>query len=795
MDRSRAQSAATEKKRPLRVMSSILPASLYALGGYLSGACALPFGAYPFGIALLAASDKNAIFIFMGLVGASLTLFKESSAAIFVGVYSALLLLRILVRLTVDAKYPRSEGKRTLGELAATLFSEQAGYRVCEAAIGAFALSLSFLIGGGFLYYDLFGLILSSVVAPLATYVLYGYFTHKKQSRASAYRRDLGFAALAAICVYAAAPLKIYGVSLAVAGGMLLVLCVCRSRGFVSGLLLSVAVGLAYSPTMSPIFIACALSYGIFIKISTTLICVSSLFSALGYAFYVSGIHALDGVVGGAITAALLFAVTEKLSGLQLSSQESQQSARISCRVLDESELDSVRLFDMNRRMASISEGFARLSDLFEEMKIKFPRNAELKGICEQAFETSCVGCAEYSRCRSNGHVSRHTQRLSARLDEKGSLSVNDFDAELSARCGRLPDIIDEINYNFDIRFRRTELRESEYRLFSEDRNYSYRALSSMLGKSMENDSAEYVPDLSASALLCEKLDALKIGIFGVLVYGARRKRVYIKGSDRKALECACEQICELVRDRLGIELDAESVQSRRSGKSAEGSIELWEKVRFSVSCVTQSSAAGEQSFCGDSLALFENSEGRFFAALSDGMGSGRDAALMSELTTGFIKNMLSSGSMDREILAMLNSFLQSRYDSSAGECSATLDLMELDEVTGRATFFKCGAAPTYIYRNGSLFKLRSRTLPLGILAQTDARVLDFELNDGDVVVMISDGVTGGKEECPYLFDLLRQNIDSAGSARTADLIMKYAKGNGSDDDITVAVMRITRCA
>ncbi len=795
MDRSHAQSTANENKRSAKLVLNILPAALYALGGYLTGACALPFGAYPFGIALLAASDKNAIFVFPGLVGAALTRFEGSSSAIFVGIYSALLLLRILVRLTVDARYPRSEGRRTLGELTATFFSEHVGYRVCEAALGSFALSLSFLIGGGFLYYDLFGLILSVITAPLATYVIYGYFTHNTQSQAAIYRRDLGFAALAAICVYAASPMKIYGVSLAVAGGMLLVLCVCRSRGFVTGLLLSVAVGLAYSPTMSPIFIACALSYGIFMKISNALICASSLFAALGYAFYVSGIHALDGIVGGAITASLLFSVILKLASREPSVQKEERTEQAHCRVLEENELDSVRLFDMNRRMASMSEGFARLSDLFEEMKIKFPRKTELNVICEQAFKASCVGCAEYSRCRSNGYISQHTQKLSARLDEKGSLCADDFDTELFERCGRLPDIIDEINYNFDIRFRRAENRESEYDLFSDDRNSSYRALSSMLGKSMENDSEEYVPDLSASAMLCEHLDALGIGIFGVLVYGARRKRLYIKGNDRKALEAACEQICELVRERLKIDLDAATVRARRSGKGNEGSIELWERIRFSVCCVTQSSAAGDESFCGDSLSLFENTEGRFFAALSDGMGSGRDAALMSELTTGFIKNMLNSGSMNREILAMLNSFLQNRYDSSAGECSATLDLMEFDEVSGRATFFKCGAAPTYVYRSGSLFKLRSRTMPLGILTETDARVLDFELNDGDVVVMISDGVTGGKEECPYLFDLLRQNIDSAGSARTADLIMKYAKGHGSDDDITVAVMRVTRCA
>lgn len=792
MDRSHTETATTEKYRPSKVLAQVIPALLYALCGYLSGICALPFGAYPFGVALLAAADRNAVFVFIGLVGAAILQFESGTAAVFIGIYTVLLLLRILVRLTVDSPFRRADGKRSLSELFSTLFSEQVGYRVCAAALAAFGLSLSFLIGGGFLYYDLFGLLLSVSLAPLAAYILYGYFGTDAQSRS--YRSDIGFAALAVICTYSAASLNIYGVSIAVAGGILLVLCVCRKRGFVRGLILSVALGIAYSPVMCPIFVISALCYGVFMKISTTLVAMSCLFASLGYAFYIRGIYALDGEAGGIITACLLFTVIVKLSSFEKET-DAAKDARLRCGVLEEGELDSVRLFDMNRRMAAMSEGFARLSDLFEEMKLKFPRKAELKRICEQAFETSCTGCADHSRCRESGPISQEVQRLSSVLDENGSVGVGDFGGELAFRCGRLPDIIDEINYNYDVRFRRGESRECEFDFFSDDRNYSYKALSSLLGQSMERDSAEYIPDLSASALLCEPLEALDVGIFGVLVYGARRKRVYIKGKDRRVLEAACEQIVQVVLEHTGIELDAESVVVRRSGRTDEGSIELWEKKKFELSCVTQNLAASEESFCGDSLALFENSEGRFFAVLSDGMGAGRDAALMSELATGFVKNMLTFGGMNREILAMLNSFLQNRYDSSANECSATLDLMEFDEVSGRATFFKCGAAPTYVYRNDSLFKLRSRTMPLGILSETDARVLDFELNDGDVVVMMSDGVTGGKEECPYLFDLLRQNIDSAGSARTAELIMKYAKCNGSNDDITVAVMRVNRCS
>ena len=56
---------------------------------------------------------------------------------------------------------------------------------------------------------------------------------------------------------------------------------------------------------------------------------------------------------------------------------------------------------------------------------------------------------------------------------------------------------------------------------------------------------------------------------------------------------------------------------------------------------------------------------------------------------------------------------------------------------------------------------------------------------------MVSDGVTGTGEECPWLFDLLRQNISRGDTERTAELIVKYAIGHGSEDDVSVIVMRV----
>ena len=116
---------------------------------------------------------------------------------------------------------------------------------------------------------------------------------------------------------------------------------------------------------------------------------------------------------------------------------------------------------------------------------------------------------------------------------------------------------------------------------------------------------------------------------------------------------------------------------------------------------------------------------------------------------------------------------------------------MELDTLSGAATFYKSGASPTYVFRNGNLFKLRARSAPLGILRGTSARKVSFDVNVGDLLVMVSDGVTGGREECPRLFDTVRALSGTSSAEDVADAVVKYAGSEASSDDISVIAIRI----
>ena len=155
-----------------------------------------------------------------------------------------------------------------------------------------------------------------------------------------------------------------------------------------------------------------------------------------------------------------------------------------------------------------------------------------------------------------------------------------------------------------------------------------------------------------------------------------------------------------------------------------------------------------------------------------------------------FLEKMLSAGSSAALSIRMLDGYLHAKNTGTGGECSATVDLMELDLMDGRAVFAKSGAAPTYVVRDGTVYKLRSRSLPLGILKNTSPELLKFRMNPGDVVVMVSDGITRGQDECPWLIDLLSSPMPRSMDKLRHDIIRR-ALHAGSEDDLSAIAIRV----
>lgn len=193
----------------------------------------------------------------------------------------------------------------------------------------------------------------------------------------------------------------------------------------------------------------------------------------------------------------------------------------------------------------------------------------------------------------------------------------------------------------------------------------------------------------------------------------------------------------------------------------------------------------------GDNFSFFETKTGYYMAVLSDGMGSGEKACADSEIVVDMAEKLMDAGFSVETTVRMINDALLAGAENSN---MSTLDFCGVDLYEGMATFVKIGSACTFIKNKENVEKLKSTSLPLGVFHKQDIEVLERRVDDGDYIIMLSDGVmdcVSREKGEDYLEELISQ-IGCERPNEIAGCIMKYvlnlSKGR-IRDDMTVLVM------
>ena len=198
----------------------------------------------------------------------------------------------------------------------------------------------------------------------------------------------------------------------------------------------------------------------------------------------------------------------------------------------------------------------------------------------------------------------------------------------------------------------------------------------------------------------------------------------------------------------------------------------------------------------GDSSLQIKLDDGKYLLALSDGMGSGPEAMKSSKIAIKMLERLLTAGFEKDVSLQLINSTLSANTDE---DMYATLDIEILDLFNGNMEFIKNSACPTYVKRGRDVQLLKSMSLPTGILNDVDLVVYDYDLQDGDILVMCTDGVIDSNKE--YLnkqlwLKYLLEDMETNDAQKIADIIISEAIDNDfgkQKDDMTVIVARITK--
>jgi len=129
---------------------------------------------------------------------------------------------------------------------------------------------------------------------------------------------------------------------------------------------------------------------------------------------------------------------------------------------------------------------------------------------------------------------------------------------------------------------------------------------------------------------------------------------------------------------------------------------------------------------------------------LSDGTGSGTKASADSERVLDLMEKMLEAGFETETAIHMVNAALFARGEERN---HPTLDVCSLDLYGGSCEICKVGGAATFIKRDNNVEKIEMGNLPLGIFQNISVQTLHKQLQDGDYLIFMTDGVLDALEE------------------------------------------------
>lgn len=314
-----------------------------------------------------------------------------------------------------------------------------------------------------------------------------------------------------------------------------------------------------------------------------------------------------------------------------------------------------------------------------------------------------------------------------------------------------------------------------------------YAAVGRLLRETVDHTKSAFAPDSAAGLRIQERLGRLGFSLEAAAVCGKEHRTVALRGVRLPGEHLKVRELRRILEQHCHFALGDPVIES------TEGLADITFPERQRLACntakLTRPRAGNSGRHCGDCVTTLQSEEGYDYIFLCDGMGSGNTAALTSALASTFLSRMLRAGSGAENALKMLNGFLAAR-GRRENESSTTVDLLEIDRVSAEARLYKCGAAPTFLLRDGEVTTFFSRTAPVGILESLDAERIRIELHPGDVLVQVSDGVSGGEERCPWLEKMLCEKWDGE-AEKFARLVLGRASAD-SKDDLSVAVTEVS---
>lgn len=741
--------------------------TLWQCALFLLGLALMParflFGTYPFALSLLGAADKATPFVFAGAV-ISVLFFMENKVLHTV-VLISLLGLRIAASFIKKTELVKTElGEKQSGRILKLLFSESVELKVAVTSLVSLGEGIYRVIANGYLYYDVFVLVFNSVFVSILTFCLCGLFA-PRQTRA----RLAGLGALVFCLAYLTRGLELGGISIAAVLSFGVVLYVSKTLGGIKGAAVGVVLGCAQGGIFGVAFGIGGLVAGFLWGVSPYLAIMCAFVLCMGYGVSVMGYEAVAYLVPELLAASLIMYPLLRFELLPKPGafKKEKEMGMTLYRLRGKDREISHTVSELRHACADVSRSLRSASQKTKNPDRRGYYNMTL-GVCEE----HCYACPKHIICwdKDIGTTEKNIKGISEALFARHRVEKEDVDERFLHRCPNIDTVMKELNEKerniaaAGVHSDKLDVCAQDYEGFSRLIDGVFKAEGDLTADKALSDKARRIG--AAYGLVCESIEVL----------GGARRCVVATGVDVQRSSCTSEALRQGLEK--GLSMGLKEAQITESDGYVTLKLQAQNNLRVDSHCLSVPQSDKEAN--GDSFACFEK-RGYQYIVICDGMGSGSDAELTSKMCVELMEKMLSVSDEKETVLSLVNNFVRAKNT----ECSSTVDLFQLDLMSGEGHFVKSGACPSFIKRGDKVYRLQSKTAPIGIMKKLDAEELSFTLCQGDICVMVSDGVVPTKKDSQWLMQFLTdyKGDEPASLARS---ILKEAKKQGVKDDMTV---------
>ena len=452
-----------------------------------------------------------------------------------------------------------------------------------------------------------------------------------------------------------------------------------------------------------------------------------------------------------------------------------------------------------NSKLENMQRAYNELANTFEKIRQKdeIINQNDMAELIDRIYSDECCSCSMKKMCWEVRFNKTYTliYEMIQNLED-GQLNTDTIPEEFKKACMNPEQIMKisnyyykmfALNYDWSMKFE-----EGRKLIADQIRNIS----KSIKGLSEDIENSAML-DLVKEKNILEELERHNIVVnkINYLTKGKNEFKITIDKNTCANGGLCDEKLIKIISDYLGEQLSAQKYGCNIYKDTCK--IVLTKVEKFVATTQAASLSRDGHVLCGDNYTYMEIDNGQYMMAICDGMGKGKRAYDESSTTIDILEKMIEAKIDNEIVIKTINNML---LLSNSDEIFSTLDLGIIDLKQGKLETVKMGACSTYIKRaNNDVDFISSSSLPVGILSEIKLDRHNYKLNDGDYIIMVSDGIIdAGKNNDigeNWLIYFLKK-LNTYDPKEMIDKIMDRAlelQLDKIEDDMTVMVTKVNR--